>query len=335
MKSDGPWREAPSSTVRGPCPLRAQSQPRNPWVGAHGRMVPWAASGGNVSDHWPLCLSQVLHLQLESLGLNSRPIADRFVESFKAMWSLNGHSLSKMFTGSRALEGKAKVGPGPWGWWAGGGPRGPLSWLSVCLSVVWLVAGGQVEGRGPVRVSHDPVQLLRWGEAGGHQAAAGWGCLQRGVCGQREDAAGQPGPAGWGAPAHLELGGVVCFWLPCHPEGMRRVQPAWLPSHTPRWHVAGSPWASELLCSESDPWPQLDPSHGLTMWPAAVFCVRCSARCSCKRRLRRGSGEHSHFPRKSWRCRARPHREPQGGQKAEGHLSHGCYWGFHRKSWAE
>lgn len=55
---------------------------------------------------------QVLHLQLRSLGLNSKPIADRFVESFKAMWSLNGHSLSKMFTGSRALEGKAKVGAG-------------------------------------------------------------------------------------------------------------------------------------------------------------------------------------------------------------------------------
>ncbi|XP_019604918.2 synaptojanin-2 isoform X5 [Rhinolophus sinicus] len=53
---------------------------------------------------------EVLHLQLESLGLNSKPIPDRFVESFKAMWSLNGHSLSKMFTGSRALEGKAKVG---------------------------------------------------------------------------------------------------------------------------------------------------------------------------------------------------------------------------------
>nr|XP_014702437.2 synaptojanin-2 isoform X1 [Equus asinus] len=53
---------------------------------------------------------EVLHLQLESLGLNSKPIADRFVEAFKAMWSLNGHSLSKMFTGSRALEGKAKVG---------------------------------------------------------------------------------------------------------------------------------------------------------------------------------------------------------------------------------
>ncbi|KAM9233292.1 synaptojanin-2 isoform 1-T1 [Dugong dugon] len=53
---------------------------------------------------------EVLHLQLESLGLHSKPIADRFVEAFKAMWSLNGHSLSKVFTGSRALEGKAKVG---------------------------------------------------------------------------------------------------------------------------------------------------------------------------------------------------------------------------------
>ncbi|XP_036910959.1 synaptojanin-2 isoform X2 [Sturnira hondurensis] len=51
---------------------------------------------------------EVLHLQLESLRLNSKPITDRFVEAFKAMWSLNGHSLSKMFTGSRALEGKAK-----------------------------------------------------------------------------------------------------------------------------------------------------------------------------------------------------------------------------------
>ncbi|XP_055124220.2 synaptojanin-2 isoform X7 [Symphalangus syndactylus] len=53
---------------------------------------------------------EVLHLQLETLGLSSKPIVDRFVESFKAMWSLNGHSLSKVFTGSRALEGKAKVG---------------------------------------------------------------------------------------------------------------------------------------------------------------------------------------------------------------------------------
>ncbi|XP_053448742.1 synaptojanin-2 isoform X1 [Nycticebus coucang] len=53
---------------------------------------------------------EVLQLQLKSLGLSSKPIVDRFAESFKAMWSLNGHSLSKVFTGSRALEGKAKVG---------------------------------------------------------------------------------------------------------------------------------------------------------------------------------------------------------------------------------
>ncbi|XP_074044024.1 synaptojanin-2 isoform X2 [Macrotis lagotis] len=53
---------------------------------------------------------EVLHLQLESLGLNSKPVIERFVESYKNMWSLNGHNLSKVFTGSRALEGKAKVG---------------------------------------------------------------------------------------------------------------------------------------------------------------------------------------------------------------------------------
>ncbi|XP_039385482.1 synaptojanin-2 [Mauremys reevesii] len=53
---------------------------------------------------------EVLHTQLESLGLNSKSTVDRFVESYKAMWTLNGHNLSRVFTGSRALEGKAKVG---------------------------------------------------------------------------------------------------------------------------------------------------------------------------------------------------------------------------------
>ncbi|KAG8123688.1 hypothetical protein E2320_019016 [Naja naja] len=53
---------------------------------------------------------EILQSQLESLGLNSKPIVERFLESYKAMWALNGHSLSKIFTGSRALEGKAKVG---------------------------------------------------------------------------------------------------------------------------------------------------------------------------------------------------------------------------------
>uniref|UniRef100_A0A8C3CBE6 Synaptojanin-2 n=1 Tax=Cairina moschata TaxID=8855 RepID=A0A8C3CBE6_CAIMO len=53
---------------------------------------------------------EVLLTQLESLGLNSKSIVERFVESYKAMWTLNGHNLSRVFTGSRALEGKHKVG---------------------------------------------------------------------------------------------------------------------------------------------------------------------------------------------------------------------------------
>ncbi|XP_044277958.1 synaptojanin-2 isoform X1 [Varanus komodoensis] len=53
---------------------------------------------------------EVLLIQLESLGLNSKPIVERFLESYKAMWHINGHNLSRIFTGSRALEGKAKVG---------------------------------------------------------------------------------------------------------------------------------------------------------------------------------------------------------------------------------
>ncbi|NXJ67133.1 SYNJ2 protein, partial [Rostratula benghalensis] len=53
---------------------------------------------------------EVLLAQLESLGLNSKSIIERFVESYKVMWTLNGHNLSRVFTGSRALEGKHKVG---------------------------------------------------------------------------------------------------------------------------------------------------------------------------------------------------------------------------------
>lgn len=79
-------------------------------------------------------LCQVLHLQLESLGLNSKPITDRFVESFKAMWSLNGHGLSKVFTGSRALEGKAKVWSRPGqGKGAGAGRKAALIPLTEYL----------------------------------------------------------------------------------------------------------------------------------------------------------------------------------------------------------
>ncbi|KAM9019074.1 synaptojanin-2 isoform 2-T2 [Ara ararauna] len=53
---------------------------------------------------------EILLAQLESLGLNSKSVIERFVESYKIMWSLNGHNLSRVSTGSRALEGKNKVG---------------------------------------------------------------------------------------------------------------------------------------------------------------------------------------------------------------------------------
>ncbi|XP_030354722.1 synaptojanin-2 isoform X2 [Strigops habroptila] len=52
----------------------------------------------------------ILLAQLESLGLNSKSVIERFVESYKVMWTLNGHNLSRVSTGSRALEGKNKVG---------------------------------------------------------------------------------------------------------------------------------------------------------------------------------------------------------------------------------
>ncbi|XP_007896485.2 synaptojanin-2 isoform X1 [Callorhinchus milii] len=56
---------------------------------------------------------EVLLRQLESLGLSSKKsVVERFEEFYKTMWSLNGHNLSKMITGSRALEGKTKVKDG-------------------------------------------------------------------------------------------------------------------------------------------------------------------------------------------------------------------------------
>ncbi|KAM5165652.1 synaptojanin-2 [Mantella aurantiaca] len=54
---------------------------------------------------------EVLRTQLESLGLDDmKSVIERFEESYKSMWSVNGHNLSMIFTGCRALEGKAKVG---------------------------------------------------------------------------------------------------------------------------------------------------------------------------------------------------------------------------------
>ncbi|XP_030058011.1 synaptojanin-1 isoform X1 [Microcaecilia unicolor] len=49
--------------------------------------------------------------QLEVLGLTDKPqLATRFQEVFRSMWSVNGDSISKIYAGTGALEGKAKGG---------------------------------------------------------------------------------------------------------------------------------------------------------------------------------------------------------------------------------
>nr|XP_033793075.1 synaptojanin-2 isoform X1 [Geotrypetes seraphini] len=54
---------------------------------------------------------EVLQDQLESMEVtDKKSVLQRFEEAYRAMWSLNAHNLSRVFTGSRALEGKAKVG---------------------------------------------------------------------------------------------------------------------------------------------------------------------------------------------------------------------------------
>ncbi|XP_069060136.1 synaptojanin-1 isoform X3 [Pleurodeles waltl] len=54
---------------------------------------------------------EILIKQLELLGLAEKPqLATRFQEVFRSMWSLNGDSISKIYAGTGALEGKAKGG---------------------------------------------------------------------------------------------------------------------------------------------------------------------------------------------------------------------------------
>lgn len=57
-------------------------------------------------------LFQMLAKQLEALGLAEKPqLVTRFQEVFRSMWSVNGDSISKIYAGTGALEGKAKVNP--------------------------------------------------------------------------------------------------------------------------------------------------------------------------------------------------------------------------------
>ncbi|KAF7251282.1 Synaptojanin-1 [Varanus komodoensis] len=52
---------------------------------------------------------EMLTKQLEVLGLAEKPqLVTRFQEVFRSMWSVNGDSVSKIYAGTGALEGKAK-----------------------------------------------------------------------------------------------------------------------------------------------------------------------------------------------------------------------------------
>ncbi|XP_043927358.1 synaptojanin-1 [Protopterus annectens] len=56
---------------------------------------------------------EILIKQLECLGLTEKPqLVTRFQEVFRSMWSLNGDSISKIYAGTGALEGKAKLKDG-------------------------------------------------------------------------------------------------------------------------------------------------------------------------------------------------------------------------------
>ncbi|XP_052597096.1 synaptojanin-1 isoform X13 [Peromyscus californicus insignis] len=54
---------------------------------------------------------EMLTKQLDALGLAEKPqLVTRFQEVFRSMWSVNGDSISKIYAGTGALEGKAKAG---------------------------------------------------------------------------------------------------------------------------------------------------------------------------------------------------------------------------------
>ncbi|KAM4887576.1 synaptojanin-1 isoform 10-T10 [Thomomys bottae] len=56
---------------------------------------------------------EMLAKQLEALGLAEKPqLVTRFQEVFRSMWSVNGDSISKIYAGTGALEGKAKLKDG-------------------------------------------------------------------------------------------------------------------------------------------------------------------------------------------------------------------------------
>jgi phosphatidylinositol-bisphosphatase len=52
----------------------------------------------------------MLSVQMQCLGLaNKGSIVARFEEGFKTMWTKNGDNISRIYIGTGALDGKAKV----------------------------------------------------------------------------------------------------------------------------------------------------------------------------------------------------------------------------------
>ncbi|MBZ3889374.1 Synaptojanin-1 [Sciurus carolinensis] len=67
--------------------------------------------GGKAEKLHSVLKPQMLAKQLEALGLAEKPqLVTRFQEVFRSMWSVNGDSISKIYAGTGALEGKAKAG---------------------------------------------------------------------------------------------------------------------------------------------------------------------------------------------------------------------------------
>lgn len=97
------------------------------------------------------------------------------------MWSLNGHSLSKVFTGSRSLEGKAKVGLRQ-----GGRVGAPGTPLTACGLGSWQVGKLKDGARSMSRtiqsnffdgVKQEAIKLLLVGDVYGEEMADKGGML--------------------------------------------------------------------------------------------------------------------------------------------------------------
>ncbi|KAL1789285.1 synaptojanin-1 isoform X4 [Sigmodon hispidus] len=77
----------------------------------YGKQIVVNLLGSKEGEHMLSKAFQMLTKQLDALGLAEKPqLVTRFQEVFRSMWSVNGDSISKIYAGTGALEGKAKAG---------------------------------------------------------------------------------------------------------------------------------------------------------------------------------------------------------------------------------